>query len=1491
MEPVVMKTIITYVSMKFLDQFLKEEGYGRCKSFLFAKKKYQRQLISTIYDVIEIHEKSYPHDGTNNKFPFYKSQILFKTLNEYILFKPLISTETLLKLFEGNPNIIIPAQDELNAFYKLFVDKVNSNKKLVKLFIEENYQSKIFEIFDVVDSIDKKVTSIKKNIEKTTFTPTKKWFKEQCHSSILDLGNRYTHELNFQLEASNIFGIIGRTQGFEEKIINQIDRLMIKGKKILKIKAEIQEYLQQLEDCLENLSVIIESNNLSGIDNFPVESLKKIVGEIKEINYKIYLYFTDNENFERSDRPISELNDIGEFKSEISILYSTLSSQVFDLVNNPVLVLEGEAGIGKSHMIGDVVTKRIASDYQSIFLLGQHFVTDEDPWTQIFKRLQINITAPVFLSEINDFAKSHEKRIIFFVDAINEGRGKFVWPSFVSSFISEFNKYSNLGVVLTIRSSYKKLIFPEKKNLDLSIVQHTVLGFRNVEYEASNLFFDNYKIERPSVPLLHREFQNPLFLKLFCEAITKSKSHKIPDGLQGISAIIEFYINSINDVLSKPLRCHYSNNINLVKRSINSIVSHRAKHPEKKYITYEKAYDIVDDTVERYTSKKGFIDELITEGVLSKNVFWSSPTECEEGIYLTYERFEDHLVAQFLLKQYPNFETEFKVGGDLNQYVKNEKSIILNQGLIDAFSIQIPEKNGLEFFEVVPLLKDKGPVLESFLNSLIWRKDETVTSKSLDYVNNHVLKHHDSYDLFWETILSVATVPNHFFNAISLHKHLMKQILPNRDAGWTQLLKYKFSDDSAVKQLIDWAWKDNDKTYISDESIKLSAITLTWFHTSTNRQIRDCSTKALICLLQNRLSVLMEIFKLFETVNDPYIYERLFAVAYGCALRTNQKELLSQLSEYIYRIIFENKNDVYPHILLRDYARGVIEYTNYLSCQLSFEISEVRPPYTSSWPATIPSIKELEESYNNSDYFQLWDSVMGFGDFARYVIGTNSHHSEWSGTKKGEAPIDREKLFETFKFSLNSNQLSLFAELNPIITSSQDPKALTGGMATIKVKVAVGRKSEAELAKIKKSFKQTLDQGTLSFYEEEIEPYLDHNHNLINTGKTFDLRIAQRFIFSRIIELGWNKDDHYNFDRQVRIGSSITSHNERIGKKYQWIAYYEYMAKLSDNFIKYERWNFEMDREEPYQGPWDPYVRDIDPTMLIKKAASYNEDQSNKYWWIDNFIFNWDGTPNEWINSTDNLPNFKNLLKVNDPENEEWLILEGYPEWAEPKKIGEKKWDYPHKRLWCHVRSYIVQDIDFEPMKNWAIKQNFMGRWMPESHDTYELFSREYYWSPAHKHFIGEYPGGIKWVDIIDRESRNRISQVHITTESFLWEEEFDYSKEESITFLKPSTFIYKSMNLKYGIKEGEFLNALNETVCFATNIYNDSKRYLLIKKAPFLELLEERGLKIIWTVSGEKQIIGGGDSRANAIGRLEIDGVYYHDNGILDGDFRTKNT
>ena len=153
--------------------------------------------------------------------------------------------------------------------------------------------------------------------------------------------------------------------------------------------------------------------------------------------------------------------------------------------------------------------------------------------------------------------------------------------------------------------------------------------------------------------------------------------------------------------------------------------------------------------------------------------------------------------------------------------------------------------------------------------------------------------------------------------------------------------------------------------------------------------------------------------KQFETVNDPYVCERLFAVVYGATIRSVKEDEIAPLAQAVYDLIFR---DGHPpaHILLRDYARGIIEYALHRGFSLDVDTNKIKPPYHSDWPS-IPTPEEAK-AYEVTDREWGWDSrdpswsqnriyhsVMS-DDFARYVIGTNSNWSSWLSLRIGELP-------------------------------------------------------------------------------------------------------------------------------------------------------------------------------------------------------------------------------------------------------------------------------------------------------------------------------------------------------------------------------------------------------------------------------------------------------------------------------------------------------
>ena len=107
------------------------------------------------------------------------------------------------------------------------------------------------------------------------------------------------------------------------------------------------------------------------------------------------------------------------------------------------------------------------------------------------------------------------------------------------------------------------------------------------------------------------------------------------------------------------------------------------------------------------------------------------------------------------------------------------------------------------------------------------------------------------------------------------------------------------------------------------------------------RFLRDKATKALVNLFTPRIKVLNKVIHQFINIDDPYVLERLCAVAYGCAMRSIDNEAIEELAKDVYEWIF-NAETPYPHILLRDYARGIIELALHRGRKLNIEVNKIR---------------------------------------------------------------------------------------------------------------------------------------------------------------------------------------------------------------------------------------------------------------------------------------------------------------------------------------------------------------------------------------------------------------------------------------------------------------------------------------------------------------------------------------------------------------------
>lgn len=247
----------------------------------------------------------------------------------------------------------------------------------------------------------------------------------------------------------------------------------------------------------------------------------------------------------------------------------------------------------------------------------------------------------------------------------------------------------------------------------------------------------------------------------------------------------------------------------------------------------------------------------------------------------------------------------------------------------------------------------------------------------------------------------------------------------------------------------------------------------------------------------------------------------------------------------------------------------------------------------------------------------------------------------------------------------------------------------------------------------------------------------------------FDLGQVQRYILWRVFDLGWTIERFGYFDRfTIRDHGRDESKAERIGKKYQWIAYHEIMAMIADNF-QYREWYREDDGPQSYDGPWQFHLRDIDPSCTLR--ASHEETSRDGYtpaWWGPIRYETWGSPdrPREWAFDCDDLPSVTGLLGVVNPgDSSRWLNAQGDFAWTKPVPADRDFTDVESRELWYSCTGYLIKADDAPAFMRWAEDVDFWGRSMPDPPSVHRMFLGEHGWAPASRYFQQQFFEDAGW--------------------------------------------------------------------------------------------------------------------------------------------------
>ena len=1309
-----------------------------------------------------------------------------------------------------------------------------------------------------------------------------KTFQTNVEESIANLGPRYSQRVNVKTGTAKYVESVAKTSFFYERLYQTIDSWLTeksyatreKSARIGSLEIKLKEIRDRFAIELKNLdksvdAVIDFSHLMKQIDDFKIE--------LDTTRDKLYSEKNETNNEQLRHEIVDELSRIYRISQDLDSFNDGYEDLSIKVVNHPYLIINGEAGSGKSHLLGDVAKNRIDEGLPTLFFLGTDFVNGTYE-TIITSKIGFNGTFHELLFSLNQIGYQVGSRTLLMIDALNEGIQSNLWKDRLAGLIQSLKEYPAVGLVVSVRDTYFTNVIPDdvENMCHATVIKHN--GFKGLEYEAVQQFCLSYKLNLPNVPLLTPEFCNPLFLKIICDTLESTCEKNFPKGFNGVSNLFNKYFKILDKKFSDFDKVYKYRDVVTTSIKLLAIPIFEAEY---NLLRRQEADRILQ---QNFPSCTTLLTDLIDNNVLllTKSQF---DRDNEDFVVFSYQRISDFIIAKELIERYPNWESFVN---NINTDVYLKKIIIqeqwLNRGIKEALAILIPEVYGHEITEVVEYIQGEkrckedwyyDSMLYSLVNSLNWRSIESINKDKIrDILKSKI--HQFRIEEWYNKLAELSTISKHPFNADYFHDIMINMSMPDRD----ELLQSFFNqcagfDDYKcaypLRRMIDWAWSEEVSQKTDYESARLAAIMLCWLLSSTHIRFRDEATKALVNLLSEKVDVLINVMRSFKGVDDMYIYERIFAVAYGVALRTSSSKGLSDLAKYIYTIIFKLNNPP-KNILLRDYARNIIEYAKYKVGVTSINMVKVRPPYLSelpSWPTD-----------NEIDCFHI--------DY------DEQHFKERRGAEQN-------MIWESIKGDLpdfwNKIVSPIIERFYPILISEE--KAHKQAMLLFKremkenIKVYVEAKAKSicnESYKKDRYFDFVLKQGEKILEESLTEEQLKAINEIMiplkikeitfknNHYSRFPTDGVRNWLVKRAYELGFDVNKHGEYDSFAKNWTFRHPDDriDRIGKKYQWIAFYEIMGILSDNY-KYKT----IDGYGGYglfNGAWQSYIRNINPSMIIREKIIKQEllDVNNKSEWYNEDEFNnwrYNYSDDIWASMINDIPDPIYMIQKNDDNGEEWLALDNQKNWDEPKEIGKEVYSSKTIRhyLYMSVEALIVKQQDVENMVKHLEGKNLWTHFDYYPDYSHHLLNREKYWSPAYK---DECKNNKEWLCFDEL----KVEYIYAFEKACA---HIEADKSGTINqYGIPCRMLFEGMEMKYDAKDGQYIDE-NGNLLAVT--YGNEQ--ILVKKDVLLSFLSKNSLSILWLVKGEKRVYMTGG--LGCMYEYMPCGVYYLDennnpNGIL---------
>lgn len=585
-----------------------------------------------------------------------------------------------------------------------------------------------------------------------------------------------------------------------------------------------------------------------------------------------------------------------------------------ELVTEHELHIAGKASQGKSNLALNVYEKNIMNGNPAIFLLGREFKNSSSLEDQILQLLDLRDgwNFEKFLQVLDMYGRLSNTKAIFIIDGLNENlHWKEIWSDNLDRLIAKFKQLKYVLFITTYRASYENEIFPQNYfTVDAQNYYKRIFvsGYDINIREAIDKYSRHYEVTIRRHSSAIKIFRNePVCLRLFFEAHKKQTVELIHASV--LYAFDEYIDNCVKNICNL-LEIKYRNA--RVKTLLNKLILYLWEH-DCNGIPIKDLSDFTEPELEAFNHEDILLYRDLRE---------------DEEFCFTYDLIAGYLIASHLLGDIRTID-EMVTQADSDQFKKKlaGRGNPLFDVITECYILLASRKFGISCCTYLPFPNE-------YIIDAIYGASKDCIDKGFNVIAPWIEEKFTNNPLsLFAKFIDVALEPDNKLNFLFSSQLLRKISLPNRDLTWTEYVRSPYRNNNRIEKLIKGLESNCRIGKGNKENLYLGAYVAMWCLTTVSHRQRYSATKALYWYGRRYPVEYLEIVEHGSDINDPYIPERLYGVAYGIALTMqgleNSNPLISGYLIPLARLVYEKficrDNITSCHYLSRIYCRGIVE--------------------------------------------------------------------------------------------------------------------------------------------------------------------------------------------------------------------------------------------------------------------------------------------------------------------------------------------------------------------------------------------------------------------------------------------------------------------------------------------------------------------------------------------------------------------------------------